>query len=323
MIDNAKGMLTGLAVGDALGMVCEFEQPGTFPYVDEMRAGGPFNLPKGYWTDDTSMALCLAESLLNNGGYDSYDVMGNFTRWRNEGYLSSTGLCFDCGGQIQAAIRDFESDKSAWVAKDTPRTEAAGNGAIMRLAPVVLAAFKHRSEKDILAMVRLSARETHYSFEAEAGAEVFAALLIQAMKANGNKTKVADIDSLSTGNLFDDIWRRVRQPQELNTSGYIVHSLQVAWWAFQTYDSFRDGMLAVVNLGGDSDTNGAIYGQLAGAFYGYEAIPTTWRHDLYDEANITKKAELLYAMDSCEILVSRFEIDKLPLLVNKPHKLRV
>lgn len=71
-------------------------------------------------------------------------------------------------------------------------------------------------------------------------------------------------------------------------------------------------MLAVVNLGGDSDTNGAIYGQLAGAFYGYEAIPITWRHDLYDEANITKKAELLYAMDSCEILVSRFEIDKLP-----------
>ena len=150
-------------------------------------------------------------------------------------FIHETGLC------------DFESDKSAWVAKDTPRTEAAGNGAIMRLAPVVLAAFKHRSEKDILAMVRLSARETHYSFEAEAGAEVFAALLIQAMKVNGNKTKVADIDSLSTGNLFDDIWRRVRQPQELNTSGYIIHSLQVAWWAFQTYDSFRDGMLAVVN----------------------------------------------------------------------------
>lgn len=310
-LNKVKGMLVGLAVGDALGMVCEFARPGEFEYVDGMRAGGPFDLPKGHWTDDTSMALCLAASLLEKQGYDSFDVMDKYVKWRNEGYLSSIGFCFDCGGQIQAELNEFEKDPQRLVPVDQPRTEHAGNGAIMRLAPVVLAAYRGRSAKSIVEMARISARETHYSYEAEAATEVFAAMLIRAMQAVGQKSEVEGIELLSTGERFNDVWQRVSQVDELQTSGYIIHSLQVAWWAFQQYDSFEEGMLAVVNLGGDADTNGAIYGQLAGAFYGYEAIPEEWREELHDEADIADMAAALFAMSECPVRATRFAEDAL------------
>lgn len=310
LLNKVKGMLVGLAVGDAVGMVCEFAQPGEFEYVDGMRAGGPFDLPKGYWTDDTSMALCLGASLLEKQGYDSYDVMDKYVKWRNEGYLSSMGFCFDCGGQIQAELNEFEKDPQRVIPVDQPRTEHAGNGTIMRLAPVILAAYRGRSAESIVEMARISARETHYSYEAEAATEVFAAMLIRAMQAvEGQKSEMDSIELLSTGERFDDVWCRVSKVDELQTSGYIIHSLQVAWWAFQQYDSFEEGMLAVVNLGGDADTNGAIYGQLAGAFYGYEAIPEEWRSELYDEADIAEMAIELFEMRECPVLVTRFAED--------------
>lgn len=310
LADSAKGMLVGLAVGDALGMVCEFAQPGEFEYVDGMRDGGPFDLPKGYWTDDTSMALCLAASLTEIGGYDSYDVMNKYVRWHNEGYLSSVGFCFDCGGQIQAELHDFETHPDQIVPVSRQRTESAGNGAIMRLAPVILAAFRDRSEKSMIDMARISARETHYSYEAEAAAEVFAALLIRAMQnTKSRKTEVMNIDPLSTGQRFNEVWRRVMGADELHNNGYIIHSLQVAWWVFQNYDSFEEGMLAVVNLGGDADTNGAIYGQLAGVFYGHEAIPKVWREELHDIADIEELAMELYDMRDCLVKRTRFAED--------------
>lgn len=307
MNNKSRGMFLGLAIGDALGMPVEFSQPGEFEPVTDMRSGGPFNLPTGYWTDDTSMALCLADSLLERGGYDSFDVMDKYCRWFQDGYRSSLDHCFDIGNQVRESLLNFIDDPSP-IQASQPRSQKAGNGTIMRLAPAMLAAFPHRKPAEMVKLAQISARETHYSLEAETGTEVFAALLINAMKGN-KKHKVFEVSRLSTGPVFAEVFERILDTKRLNNSGYIIHSLQIAVWAFKKYDTFADGMLAVVNLGGDSDTNAAIYGQLAGAFYGYDAIPQQWRDVLHNKAEMEALADQLIEMPVCPILATRFEED--------------
>ena len=304
--DRARGMFVGLAVGDAAGMPVEFKEPGEFEPVEDLRAGGPFNLPRGYWTDDTSMALCLADSLLSCEGYDSYDVMSRYRRWWREGYRSSTGTCFDIGNQVTVAVLEFE--RESWVPRGKPRVKAAGNGSIMRLAPAVIAAFDSRTPERIVETAGITARETHYSVEAEIGTEVFAAMLVRAMQGADKADVLAPTD-MSTGKRFDEILNRVTDVDKLANTGYVIYSLQVAAWAFSNYESFREGMLAAVNLGGDSDTNGAIYGQLAGAYYGYEGIPGSWRDGVYMGSEIAVLADDLLAMKTCPVLQTRFEED--------------
>src|SRR5690348_11419095 len=103
LIDRYRGALVGLAVGDAVGTTLEFATPGTFEPITDMVGGGPFELLPGQWTDDTSMALCLAESLLHCGGHDPRDQMQRYVRWWREGHLSSTGRCFDIGRTVASA----------------------------------------------------------------------------------------------------------------------------------------------------------------------------------------------------------------------------
>ena len=158
--------MVGLAVGDAVGTTNEFKWAGTFEPITDMVGGGPFLLKPGQWTDDTSMALCIADSLLAQGRYDSFDVMDRYQRWFSKGYRSSTDRCFDIGGQVRAALFDYEHERRVPVTAE--RTNSAGNGAIMRLAPMVIAGFRSRSPREVVATARLSARETHFSFEAEA-----------------------------------------------------------------------------------------------------------------------------------------------------------
>lgn len=312
--DRAAGAFLGLAVGDALGTTLEFEQRGTFALIRDIVGGGPFDLPAGYWTDDTSMALCLADSLLENGGYDSYDVMDRYRAWRDHGYRSSTGVCFDIGGQTSRSIDDFLTGDGT-VPADTPRSTSAGNGAIMRLAPAVIAAFGSRSPVEIIRLASVSARETHYSYEAEAGTEVFAAMLVRALRGD-TKDDITDVERWSTGEHYDAVVAALELPLlpamdagDLDSSGYIIASLCAAVWAFLTTNTFEDGALAVVNLGGDADTNGAIYGQLAGAHYGLDGIPRSWREKTLLHDEIIGLAEKLFAMPAAPILATRFDED--------------
>ncbi|NQT51397.1 ADP-ribosylglycohydrolase family protein, partial [bacterium] len=137
LADRTRGALLGLAAGDALGTTLEFEHPGTFEPIDDMIGGGPFHLKPGEWTDDTSMALCLAASLVEKQGFDPLDQMHRYCRWWREGYLSSTGRCFDIGNTVSSALATFERTGDPWAGPTHPRS--AGNGSLMRLAPVPLA----------------------------------------------------------------------------------------------------------------------------------------------------------------------------------------
>ena len=284
-LSRARGALMGLVVGDAVGTTNEFQPAGSFEPITDMVGGGVFGLEPGQWTDDTSMALCLADSLLAQGRYDSFDVMERYDRWYKEGYRSSTGTCFDIGNQVTRSLWDFREQQR--VPTSAERTTSAGNGAIMRLAPVVIAGFESRDPREVVETARLSARETHFSVEAEAATEVFAALLVGAL-LGWSPQQLMDVSWASTGAAFDEMAARVISPDpqvraswEAETSGYIVNGLRLAVHGLLDFPSFKDATLAIANMGGDSDTNAAIYGQLGGAFYGIEAIPPSWRERVH------------------------------------------
>ncbi|MDO9407906.1 ADP-ribosylglycohydrolase family protein, partial [Patulibacter sp.] len=188
--DRFRGALLGLAVGDALGTTVEFSLPGTFEPVTDIVGGGPFGLPAGAWTDDTSMALCLADSLLERRQHDPADALARYVRWYREGERSSTGRCFDIGNATRQALERFEQtgDPSA----GTAFPEAGGNGVLMRLAPVALAHTFSRG-----AAINATNREsnaTHGHKGARDAAKVFAALLVDALNG-GDRESVLGPDA--------------------------------------------------------------------------------------------------------------------------------
>lgn len=302
----------GLAVGDSLGANLEFTISDHTEITDDMVAMRSGMWPRGAWTDDTSMALCLGHSLLERGGYDSFDVMKKYQDWIENGYCAfDEKPAADVGNTIRASVREFVENPIIVASQE--RSDQAGNGCVMRLAPIVLASLQE-SPAAALELARISARETHYSYEAEAAAEIFAAMLRQATTET-NKLAVTDVAKFSTGNVYNDMLSyaadgvlATRHELE-DLGGYVADSLRIAVWGLHNFITFADGMRAVIKLGGDTDTNGAIYGQLAGAYYGYDNIPSEWRQDLIDEPNIAKLADDLAAMKSCPILKTRFEED--------------
>ncbi len=279
-----RGCLMGLAVGDALGTTLEFKPPGSFLPIDDMQGGGPFRLARGEWTDDTAMALCLAESLLVRGGFDAADQMRRYLRWRDEGHLSSNGRCFDIGNTVSSALARYERSGDPFAGSDHPRS--AGNGSLMRLAPVPMRwAIVPAAAIDRAAD---SSRTTHGARTCLDACRYMAGLIVGALNAEPKDHLLApryspvpglwddaplcpEIDAVAAGSF------RVKQPPEIRGTGYVVEALEAALWAFPTTDDFEQGALAAVNLGDDADTTGAIYGQLAGAYYGVDAIPPRWR----------------------------------------------
>jgi ADP-ribosylglycohydrolase len=151
-----RGALLGLAAGDALGTTLEFSIPGRFEPIDDMVGGGPFRLAPGQWTDDTSMALCLAESILE-AGWDPVDQLRRYVRWMKEGHLSSTGRCFDMGQTVLSALGRFERTGEPYCGSTHPNS--AGNGSIMRLAPVAIRFARDRDHA--IARAAESSRTTH------------------------------------------------------------------------------------------------------------------------------------------------------------------
>lgn len=298
--DRFRGCLLGLAAGDALGATLEFKHPGTFEPIDEMLGGGLFNLEPGQWTDDTSMALCLATSLVECG-FDARDQMKRYTRWYSDGYLSSTGECFDIGNVTCNAIVQFRDTGEPYAGSTDPNT--AGNGSLMRLAPVPMF-YAHDAAKAIEQSGK-SSRTTHGADEAVDACRYYGGLLVAALQGEAKKTILSphycpiqgfwrrhalakNVDTVASGSFTHN------EPPEIEGTGYVVKALEAALWAFHRSFSFRDGALLAVNLGNDADTTGAIYGQLAGAHYGMNAIPFEWRSQLAMGAEIELLADRLF-----------------------------
>ncbi|CAF0974348.1 unnamed protein product [Adineta steineri] len=313
------GSIVGLAVGDALGASVEFRSHqylSAYP-IFGMMSGGTWGLEAGQWTDDTSMALCLAASLITEKGYDAYDQMVRYKWWYKYGYLSSTGHCFDIGNGTRDALDEFYNRQHQLKKKlnlqhdldvdqlprhiiremrfnvNCSKPETLGNGALMRLAPVPL--FFYRKPSLAVELSGQSACLTHGDDIAIDACRYYGALIVAAIigesKENilseqfyhthrtwfGIKPLHSDIIYIANGSF--------KQPggykDGIRGKGHVVMSLEAALWAFWKGKSFRDGVLNAVNLGDDTDTTAAIYGQLAGAYYTYQKIPQNWINQLY------------------------------------------
>lgn len=302
-IDRSRGALIGLAIGDALGTTLEFKRPGSFEPITDMVGGGPFSLKPGEWTDDTSMALCLAESLVEKAAFDPLDQMQRYVRWRRDGHYSVKGYCFDIGNATSAALNRFEQSGEPYSGSTDPYS--AGNGSIMRLAPVAMA-----FANDPMEAIRLageSSRTTHGAQTCMDACRYMAGLIVGAI-AGMSKRELLRIAYAPESGAWDaeplcDQVAEVaggsflrKEPPEIRGSGYVVESLEAALWAFANSDSFEQGALLAVNLGDDADTTGAVYGQIAGAYYGAGAIPPRWIERLAMREQIERLARGLIAL---------------------------
>ena len=283
--ERYRGALLGLAAGDAVGTTVEFSPPGTFTPVTDMVGGGPFRLHPGEWTDDTSMALCLAESLLERRGFDPVDQMDRYVRWRSHGHLSSNGRCFDIGNTVADALRRFEATGDPWAGSTDPHS--AGNGSIMRLAPVPL--FYAADAAQAITISGDSSRTTHGAAACVDACRYLGGLIVGALRGETKEALLAPLYHPVPGAMWqlDPPIATIaagsfahKSPPAIRASGYVVESLEAALWAFHHAGTFAEGCLLAVNLGHDADTTAAVYGQLAGAYYGAAAIPATWRDRL-------------------------------------------
>lgn len=291
--DRYLGALVGLACGDAVGTTVEFSPRATFKPVTGMDGGGPFSLKPGQWTDDTSMALCLAVSLLEKGAFDPADQMTRYRNWMERGYLSSTGSCFDIGMTVRAALGRFQTGGDPYCGSTDPRS--AGNGSLMRLAPVVLFAYPERS-----AMMRLAAdssRTTHAAPEAIECCQLFALLIGAALAGTPKDALLASVDhafdepkvaAIARGEFLS------KSESQVFGTGYSVASLEASLWCFFNTDSFEEAVLRAANLGDDADTTAAITGQIAGAFHGIEGIPSAWRSKISMRDDVESMAAALF-----------------------------
>ncbi len=301
MIDRYQGCLVGLAVGDALGTTLEFKPRGTFEPIDDMVGGGCFDLEQGQWTDDTSLALCLAESLIEKKGFDPYDQMKKYLLWYRTGYMSSTGACFDIGGTTRAALEAFEKTGEPFSGPTNLRS--SGNGSLMRLAPVPMFFFPDREAMIFYAAE--SSRTTHGSQACIDACRLFASILFNAFSGMDKERVLFDHDpaivqSPAVREIAAGAYRDKTEDQ-IQGSGYVVKSLEAALWCFYATDSFRDAVLEAANLGDDADTTAAICGQVAGAFYGLSHIPVSWLERLTICNHIKSLARGLLVKDGASI----------------------
>lgn len=282
-LDRFTGCLLGLAVGDAVGSTNEFKPPGTFVPLTDMVGGGPFHLEPGQWTDDTSMALCLAESLIADNGFDAGAQMKGYVAWWRTGHLSSNGRCFDIGGTVSAALRRYEQTGDPDAGVTDPYS--AGNGSIMRLAPVPMH-YASQPEEAVHWSAE-SSRTTHGATTCLDACRYLSGLIVGALRGESKAALLApyyepeaglwsaaplcpEIDAIAAGSF------RRKEPPGIAGTGYVVQSLEAALWAFDRSSTFEEGCLLAANLGDDADTTAAVYGQLAGAYYGVAGIPPRW-----------------------------------------------
>ena len=290
--NRALGCVLGLAVGDAIGASVEFKTRGSFKPLTSMAGGGPFNLAPGEWTDDTTMALCLAESLLAMGEVDQQDLMQRFEHWLTRGENSVNGRCFDIGITTRTAIERFAATGVA--SAGSSAADTAGNGSLVRLAPV--AVFYRADGHAASFMASKQSRATHAAPECLDACQLFTAILLDAL-AGADKVMATRqrVMALTPKLLFisGGDWKD-KTRNEIRSSGYVVDTLEAAVWSVWQTDNFRDAVLTAANLGDDADSVAAVAGQLAGALYGAASIPTEWLGKLAWRDKIEALANALF-----------------------------
>lgn len=292
---KAFGAFFGLIIGDALGAAFEFKKRDSFEKITDMQSGGAHGLKAGFWTDDSSMALCLAQSLIETD-FDLIDQLDKYLSWYQDGYLSSTEKAFGIGANTAKSIEYFK--KNGKLPPESDR--AAGNGSLMRLAPVAIY-FRDDFEQAVEFSGK-SSLSTHNNLMAVDSCKYFGGLLQQFINSriemDAFKTKVIK-DTAVDLELDERVIKAVngafnKKREEIKSDGFVINSLEAGLWSFINSNNFKEAVLNAVNLGNDTDTIGAITGQIAGAYYGFNSIPDKWITKLAKFSLIEKTIVKLY-----------------------------
>jgi ADP-ribosyl-[dinitrogen reductase] hydrolase len=293
------GTLLGLAIGDAVAAATQYRRPGSFTPVGDMLGGGPFDLPRGGWSDDTAMALCLADSLIECDGFDARDQVERYRRWQQDGYLSATGQCVGITASSARAIAMAQWRRQAFSGSHDPTQ--LDPEPLSRIAPVVLFFFASSSGRAadqateaarttcqapaVLESCRSLARAVHAALSGQPKAVVLdqAALTASTLGAGASGMARDAGDSIRT------------RDANFRMGSSAPAALAAAVAAFGATDNFRDAILYAANLGGDSDVVTTVCGQLAGAYYGVKSIPTSWHNSLMRKELIAACADRLLA----------------------------
>ena len=309
MIDKIKAVMIGHAVGDALGVPVEFcsrEEIAEDPVTD-MRGFGSYPVPAGAWSDDTSMSLCALDSL-SKGVIDHDEIMDNFVRWASNDEFTPTGEMFDIGRTCLTAIRNFlEVDGRPALECGLTDEHSNGNGSLMRIHPFALYAFvKGGTLGKSLDIIREGSIMTHAHPRTIYACGIYAMVFWEILKGADKSKVLSEIENAAV--LFDGIYPEEsdhfewafhkklasKSADEISSSGYVVHTLEAALWCLLTTNSYKECVLKAVNLGEDTDTVAAVAGGLAGAMYGYDAIPEEWRNTLIRREYIEEMCERAY-----------------------------
>jgi len=272
------GTLFGLAVGDAVAAATQFRRPGSFTPIGDMLGGGPFDLPRGAWSDDTAMALCLAESLLERDGFDARDQVERYSRWQQDGYLTSTGQCVGITGSTARSLA-LAKWRRGLVFPGSHDPDQLDPEPLSRIASIAL--FYFSSLDTTLVQAADSARITCQASAVLDACKRLAGALNAALSGQPKAKILTEAGPLS------------ETAAQTNTNAETA--LSAAFWAFSSTDNFRDAVLRAANVGGNSDVVAAVCGQIAGAHYGATAIPQSWRSGLMQKDLIEGIADSLLA----------------------------
>ncbi len=287
--ERVIGGILGLVVGDALGLPVQFltrAEVRQSPVIG-MRGGGAFDTPPGTWSDDSSLTLCLVKSLIEKG-YDVSDIAERFVRWFQEGYCTPFDQAFDIGYATRDAMRRLIKGVAPLEAGPAEEDDN-GNGSLMRILPAVMF-FAHLPDSQFIERVCEVSKITHGHPRSQLGCSLYG-LYIKSLLAGEDMEAAYRSLQVKAHRVFEStelekelsFYQRITNgslpmlfEDEIQSTGYVVYTLEAAIWCFMMTESYKEAVLKAVNLGLDTDTVGAVAGGLAGVYYGLGGIPEEW-----------------------------------------------
>lgn len=290
-LDRAKGALIGLAIGDAVGTTLKFK-PRDSEHVYDMVGGGPFKLKPGQWTDDTSMAICLAEACLESGRVDINLFRDKLVEWYKGGKNSVNHTCFDIGNTTRYALEQYIIHGKGWYGNTSKNT--AGNAGLIRQSPAVI--FKWRSLKEIHYVTKNQSKATHCAAESLFSCQLHGFVLYMLLNGYDKETALSPhcIPLVSRVLIINAGEYKNKSRDQIRSGGYIIDTLEAAMWSVWNTNNFKDAILLAANLGDDAGSVAATAGQIAGALYGYSDIPEAWLNKLVQKERLVSLSESLF-----------------------------
>lgn len=298
--DTIVGGVMGVVIGDALGLPVQFMTKTEIKKnpITDMTGGGAFGLEPGAWSDDSSLTLCLVESLYEVG-YNPEDIARRFVKWYRDGYMTPLGESFDIGGTTAIAMKRLMHGVAPFKAGPTD-AESNGNGSLMRILPATLF-FSHESDYTMIQRICEVSKITHGHARSQLACSLYSLFVKELLKGSSPQQAYDTMRLKSQTVFFIDPkigkqlshFKRIISGElpdlpesEIKSGGYVVESLEAALWSFLNTSSFEEAVLTAVNLGWDTDTVGAITGSMAGVYYGLSNIPDHWLRKLLDYEKI-------------------------------------